>query len=143
MVLWEVFEVSGDQEVGGGRERDLQEQAVRYVRQSDVKGIGCVDFCRRHDVLHQQINARRFDIELASTQHLIVFEEDSSVHAENKSTGGEHADEFSARAEWRKEPGHEDVRVQHDPHRARSEVARRTSAISASISSIEIRSVPF
>lgn len=91
------------------------------------------------DKVHQRVDLVVLESKLRPLQDLAVFGKDPRVETERQFAGGNHSDDVAARSERGQKTRHENVRVEDDLHRRRFP---RTSLISESISSGDVRSVP-
>jgi hypothetical protein len=121
------------------RKGNLKEWFVGGIRQRIGKWGRGHRMTASLNVVQEDHNPVDIEPELGTAQHFRVFGQDPSVHTESDLSGGHHAYDFGARTKRGKESSHKDVRIEDYLHFAR---LARTALTSASISSIEILSVP-
>ena len=115
----EVTQISRDEEVGGRRERDLEEGLVVGIGESARKRLRDDEFARDLDLDQKGLDAFRVESEAWTRQHIAVFIENAPVEEEGKPPESHELHDFARRPMGRPEPGNENVRVENDAQRAR------------------------
>ena len=118
---------------------NLQKWLVAWVRQRVGKWRRSHNVTMVLDMVQEGNNLVYVEPEPGTTQDFVVFGQNASVEIQRQLTGGNHAHNFGARSERRQEASHKDIGIEDYFHPTRF---LRTALISASISSIEILSVP-
>ena len=134
-----VLEIAGNETLGAGSDRDLQEWLIAGSRQPAGERHGCNGYAIGRNTRQQRLGICGTECECRACEHFTAFGQYSGVVAHLVRAPGNQSDENSRWTERRDQTGYQNVGVYDDPHSGR---CRRTAAISALTSSRDRRSAP-